>query len=527
MTKSWKTRREMNSQRARTFTDYYRAMLRRKLLMVAPALVLSVAVGVALAKLPNLYRASANISIQPAKTGDESDLSRRLSEFRQQISSHETLEAVANKYRPNEPLGTVISQMRNRISLDPGPQPGTFALSYRATDPESARRVTDELTNGLVSQNLRLPSASQSEIEALHKRAEDISQRIRELEEKEPRLLAAADLSLSPSSQPVRSSQPSAEALRAQEMTIEGLKDQQYKFQQELAEVERRITEQRQIVEQQKKGSALRDNPTYAMLIARRTDLQGQRDTLINRQELTDKHPRVLAINDQIAAINRQIEELRQQDAALVSQSPEARELASLQSERNRVKIDLEVTGRELARRLSNQSSQIAAAESPPPRRVSESPKLLPEYLALKGSYKEVASQIEDAEAKSAKAGSADVAQLRLLEPANLPVAPVSPNRTLFVSVAGGLGLALGAILALLAESRRLNSLQDARDVESYIRLPLLAEIPKTLTARERKRAWWRAKARLALGTGAAVAITFALTRFLIASDVFALIIKK
>src|SRR2546423_13283881 len=47
------TRGQMSSRRTRTLTDYHRAALRHKLLLVAPALVLVAAVGAALWKLPN------------------------------------------------------------------------------------------------------------------------------------------------------------------------------------------------------------------------------------------------------------------------------------------------------------------------------------------------------------------------------------------------------------------------------------------------------------------------------------------
>jgi succinoglycan biosynthesis transport protein ExoP len=515
----------MSSRRSRNLTDYYHAGLRHKLLLVTPALILAIAAGAALAKLPNLYRSTAIISVANVKVG-ESDLSSRLNEFRQQVTSREALEALLVKYAPHdESLETATAKMRRRISIDSEPQPGAFALSYRAADPETTREVTNELANRLVAQSLKGPSASDSELDALRKRAADLSSHLRELEAKDPRLSLEADYPAIASAQPMRSAQPSAELARAQQMTIEGLKDQQYKFQQELSDVERRISEQRQIVEQQGKGSALRDNPTYAVLIARRTDLQGQRDTLINRQELTDKHPRVLAINDQIAAINRQIEELRRQDAALVSQSPEARELASLSSERNRLKIELEVTGRELARRSSNQSVS-PALDSQPVRRDMTTSKLAQEYLGLKRSQKEVTVEIQDAEAKSRQDVGASI-QLRLVQPADLPEHPTSPDRTLLISVACILGLALGAVFAVFAESSRFNSLQDARDVEYYTRLPLLATIPKTTTAQERRSAWWRGKARIVVGTAAAVAVTFALTKHFIATDIFTLLTKN
>lgn len=516
----------MSSRRPRKLVDYYRAGIRHKLLLVTPALILITAAGASLARLPNLYKSTAIISVANPKPG-ESDLTSRLSDFKQQVTSNEALESVLAKHiTQDKSLEMSAAKMRQCVSLDIEPQSGSLALSYRAADPEIARQVTSELASGLVTQSLKTPSTSDSELEALNQRASDIASRIRELEAKDSRLSAQTDYPVVASAQPARI-QPSVEIARAQQMTIDGLKDQQYKFQQALADVERRISEQRQIVEQQGKSPGLRDNPIYAALITKRTELQGQRDTLINRQELTDKHPRVLAINDQIEAINRQIEELRRQDVAMVGQSPEARELASLSSERNRLKIELEVTGREIARRSSNQSVSPAPEPQPAaPRREAGPSKLAQEYLALRRNQKEVAARIEDIEARSRQAMGSS-AQLKVQQPADLPVRSISPDRPLVLAVAGFLGLVLGAIFVLFAESTRFNSLQDDRDVEYYTRLPLLATIPKTITARERRISLWRKNARVFIASAAAVAITFALARVFIAADIFSLITKK
>jgi capsular polysaccharide biosynthesis protein len=524
----------MNSRRPRSVADYSRAARRRKLILLFPALTLAIATAIALWELPTLYESTARMRITSVKTDGTSDLSVRLNEVRQQLTTRETLTALISKNKlSTESSEAVISQIRGRIAVEPDAsieaQSGAFTVSYRATDPETARKATNELADRLVAQSFKEPSPAVAEAQVLRKRAQDISIQLRELEEKDPWLLGVrSDLSLIKPSLPAQRSRPSPEAIRAQQMTIESLKDQQYKIQQQLEDVDRRITPQRQIVEQQKKGSALRDNPTYAVLIAKRTELQGQRDTLINRQELTDKHPRVLAINDQIAAINRQVEELRQQDAALVSQSPEARELAALESERNRLKIDLEVTGREVARRAANPPIQAAAApESSPVRRNATASKLVEQYLVLKRSYQDATSELQNAESKRQLADGASNAQLSVLGPATLPARPLSPNRPLLISIAAAVGLALGALFAFFAESRRFKSLQDARDVEYYTRLPLLAAIPRTATVSERRRARWRATARLAFATATSAIATFALTKIFIAADIFALIIKK
>ena len=515
----------MSSRRTRSIADYYRAGLRHKFLLLTPALVLAIAVAAALSKLPSLYKSTAIVTSANWKIS-ESDLASRLDELRQQVTSREALAPVVVKYALHgESLETATAKMRRRINLESASAPSSFAVSYRAEDPESARDVTAELASRLAVHSLEASPAPDSSLDRLRKSAAEISSRLRDLEEREPRLSVEAD-NPPGSSQPVRSERPSTEFVRAQQMTIEGLRDQQYKFQQQLADVERRIAEQRQLVEQQSKGSALRDNPTYAVLITKRTELQGQRDTLINRQELTDKHPRVLAINDQIAAINRQIEELRKQDLALVSQSPEARELASLLSERNRLKIELEVTDRELARRSTNQAASPSPAPQPVRRDISSS-SIAREYLGLKRTQKELASELQELEAKSVQAAPTGVLQFQLLQPADLPTSPISPNRPLLISVAVILGLALGAVFVVVSEATRFNSLQDARDVEHYTRLPLLGTIPRMLTAKELRSVRWRANARILFGAAASIAITVALTRFFIAIDIFSLITKN
>ena len=526
MRREQKSRSHAGSRRPRSLADYFRAASRQKLVLLAPGLILAIATGIALANLPNLYKSSAVLALT-SKSG-QSDLASRLGELRERVTDREVLASFVNNQTLHEPIDDVISQIRAGITLkaDVSREPGAFAICYRATDPETAQKIAAGLVDRVMAQSATPPAASDSEIATLGKRAADISAQLHALEQRDPRLLTTRpDLPGVAPLQPGRSSQLSLDVIRAQQMTIESLKDQQYKFQQELADVERRIGTQRQMVEQQEKGSMLRDNPTYAVLISRRTELQGQRDTLINRQELTDRHPRVLAINDQIGAINRQIDELRKQDSSVASQSPEARELASLESQRNRLKIDLEIAGRELTRRSTN--TPIQAAPEAQPRHDVAAPRLMQEYLGLKRSYGEVAKDLQNAEARLQRTDGADVAQLRVIEPPNLPEYPIALNRPLLIVGAAAVGLALGAIFVAFAESRRFNSLEDAGDVEYYTRLPLLASIPRTTTLSEHRRARWRVKARIAYVGGASVIATFALTKIFIAADLFALITRK
>jgi capsular polysaccharide biosynthesis protein len=475
-----------------------RATRYRKLLIVTTALVFAAAAWLALKRLPNLYEASTLINVE-SKSAEADDAARRVNAIQQQLTNRATQanaqvsEAGANGLR----------------------------ISYRAADPATAAQAVNALANELVAEYSKpTAAASPAETETLRQRALELSARLREMEERSPWLLAIKDAT--PAAP--RSATPSADALRAQQLTIESLKDRQYLIQQQLADIEQRIASVRQIVEQQKKGSGLRDNPTYAALIARRTELEGQRDTLVNRQELTDKHPRVAAIIDQIAAINRQIDELRQQDANQSSQSPEGRELRSLESERNRLKLELEINNRELARR-----STVATAPPPSPAPARESAASSPAaqaYFGLKRSYEEAMARLDSAETKLSSVAPPSET-LRVAEAAAVPQRPAGPPHWLLAVGAFGAGLALGILLAVVLESRRFATVQDARDVDLYTRLPLLAAIPKTVTDEERRLRSRRATIRLAVGAVVAVAATAALAAIFVATNIFSLISRS
>jgi capsular polysaccharide biosynthesis protein len=526
----------MSSRRPHTFSEYLSAARFHTLLIITTAIVFAVAAGLALKRQANVYEASTTIAVE-SKNGETADPARRLASLQQQLTNRARLEALIAKpglFDEAKTDGAVkesliaVMQTGTRVSES---GENCYRIASRASDPATAAKIANALAEGLTAPGAKdikptaLPvTPSSAETDALRQRAIDLSARLSELEEKSPWLLALKDAAPVASAAPApRSAAPSAEDQRAQQLTIESLKDRQYLLQQQLTDTETRLASVRQMVEQEKKGSTLRDNPTYATLINRRTELEGQRDTLINRQELTEKHPRVAAITDQIAAINRQIDELRKQDANQASQSPESRELRSLESEHNRLKLELEINNRELARR-STVASAAQPTATPAPARDSASSPVAQQYFGLKRNYEEVLARLDAAEGRQPATSSAPSEALRVLEPATEPQQPVSPNRWLIVAGAFFAGLALGAVFAIFAESRRFAMVQDSRDVDFYTRMPLLATIPKTITNDERKKQSRRAVRRLALGTALAVVATVALTAVFVATHLFSLI---
>jgi hypothetical protein len=214
-------------------------------------------------------------------------------------------------------------------------------------------------------------------------------------------------------------------------------------------------------------------------------------------------------------------------------QTQEARDLRQLESERNRVKAELEVARRAVDRQVANPprpgvvSSGAPVVASSPANRDANSARIAQDYLGLKTDYKEVLSRKQDAELKEKTIGSSKVEQFRVLDQANLPQLPIAPNRKLLMGVAAVFGLAVGIGFALVLEFRRFSSLQDVKDVEYYTRLPMLAAIPKTLTAKELAVEKQKTSRRLAFGAALAILATFALTGFFIVTNLFTLLGKK
>ena len=98
-------------------------------------------------------------------------------------------------------------------------------------------------------------------------------------------------------------------------------------------------------------------------------------------------------------------------------------------------------------------------------------------YQTALDSYNELQKKRDDSAMATGLEHKQQGEQFRVLDPANLPDKPSFPNRPLFVvgGFAGGLALRVG--LALLIEMQN-TSMRTERDVESVLRLPVLAIVP-------------------------------------------------
>ena len=308
------------------------------------------------------------------------------------------------------------------------------------------------------------------------------------------------------------------------------LNDQQYKLRQQIQEMEVRIAEQKRIVEKQKASPMGRDGSTVGALVAKRAELQGQRDNYVKTQGLTDKHPRVAVLDDQIDSINRAIAEVRRQEASAGTQTTEERELARQQSDRDRLKIELEVAERQLQRQTGaqpelNRSASGAAVPAAP--RDAGSARLARDYVSLRDSYKDITTRLQKARLEAEVIESGEVARFRIVDRANLPEMPVWPNRRLLVFISALIGLVLGIGSFLCLTLRKVTSVKDAVDVSYYTGLPLLGMVPHIATPAEKALRTTRQKLWFVVGTVVGAVVIFALSKALIIARVFEVVVRR
>jgi flagellar biosynthesis chaperone FliJ len=225
------------------------------------------------------------------------------------------------------------------------------------------------------------------------------------------------------------------------------------------------------------------DSPTKAVLIARRADLEAKRSQLL--KVFTTKHPEVREIEAQIESINNEIDKFdKEQAAKVVARAEQKRtnpQIASLEIQIASDRRELEQRQKALAE-TEAEYRKIQELINSIPMLQNEAQKINRDYDTTKSEYDGLVAQINKARQGADLYTEFGSYSFRVQDAANLPETPVAPKR-MFLYPA----LAAGLAIALAVEARYLFTVRDARDVEHYMRLPLLVTVPQIVTEQEQR----------------------------------------
>jgi hypothetical protein len=194
---------------------------------------------------------------------------------------------------------------------------------------------------------------------------------------------------------------------------------------------------------------------------------------------MTDKHPDVIRLRQEIAQLESQKEEAGQGEDAPLSLAQE-----NAKAEEQRAALRVAASQKEIER-LQSQVSEVE-------QRIADTPRVAEQLASLEREYEHLFNSYQQYSGKRLEAGvAADMERrqkgekFRVLEAAVPSPQPASPNRPVFLLLGLILGSLAGAGVGLLAEVTDL-SFHDSRSLQSRLGIPVLAAVPPVLLESDR-----------------------------------------
>jgi succinoglycan biosynthesis transport protein ExoP len=456
--------------------DLVRILRRRIWWFALPSGVgMAIALGVALG-LPPVYEAATTILIEPATIREDivqstvvTDKESRFQQTRLRLFARDSLAAVIDEFElyadDSAPMEKLIARMRGDITIEPilpqvvdpraAIEINSVRVAFRSAKPKLSAEVANRLARDYIRVNLEARAADAQgtsdflESELVREEVElgRILQQVSDFKEQHVGELP--------------------EQLTQNRVRLERLlRDQTYKrgdlegARNQIALIQRQFQEIR--------GGA--DNPSDPL---RRKVALEQELVQLRDAGYTEKHPDVRMIQAQLAGVAATLEEAPAQEEQRPPMSHAETKLMD-ELRNNEVKVNV------LSLEVERLAEEIATVES----RLENTPKRAAELAQLEARARSHEDAITHFRAKKAMADIARSLEskqkgekFRVIESAEPPREPVSPNRPLVFVVGAALGLLTGIALLVVREvsDSRVHTIDE---LHQALPLPVLAAVP-------------------------------------------------
>jgi succinoglycan biosynthesis transport protein ExoP len=511
--------------RQRTPGELAAMVWRRKWVIVLPTLAVAAAVAAVVWRLPNVYESTTLLTVRPASIStsavpqlSDSDLSIRISNINQEVTSRSTLEPMIARYdlyaaerRRGASMDELVERMRTRdikftLNTTRNDITNGFYLSFRGQEPRTTQAVTEALASKFVTTQTQAAGIdAQNTKQFFTERLNQAKEKLDEIDRRRLDFMQRNILSLPSEMQ----------SLIGQ---LAGLREEQKARISEIGRLNDQVAANNKLIADLSKSNEQgveefiaqmqdpKSTPAYAELVKRRAELKSQREEM--SVTLKPPAPEMRANQKQIDEIQRQMDEMVEEHKQKVADQRKRltervdTRLTSYQGENARMAGEL----KRQQSLLAQNEAQIASIE----QRLNGVPTsevgleaINREYQSAKAVYDETVEQQNKAETIAEVAGRAQGESIAVIDPASLPEQPVAPKRPMLMLLGLFAGLACGVALAAAFELPRLLTVQTAEDAQHYTGLPVLVTLPVLLTEREERR--MRAR-RYALAAAAVVA---------------------
>lgn len=512
--------------RQRKLGEYARIALKRKWMIILPTLAIGLAIGYVVFRLPDIYESSTLIVVKPSTLPNsvvpmitEEALTRELASISQVVTSRSSLQPLVEKYdlykeerRRGEAMEVIIDQMLKGITVKVNTSrndiTNAFNITYRGRDPKTTQAVArelaskyiDEQTNGTNNAGTSAKNFIEEQVRIAKEEVDKIdTERLTYLQQNMNNLPSQAQALVGR----LTALHEEQKALIAESGR---LRDLAAAYRSQLGDITKSY-------EQEKLLSA--ENTTdpkttaaWAGLVSRRSDYEGELQLLLSQYK--EKHPDILAKRKQIEDIKSQQAQMIDEWKARIEERKQKLEqladprLLTIRTNISMVEGDMDRQSRLLAE-TQRQIAELNVRINAIPTAEVGLQGLDREYQTRKTNYDNLLLQQQKIVVGADAAREQQGGGIQVVDPANLPEKPVAPKRLAMTAGGFGLGLALGLMLVLAFELRRLFTIQTTEDAKHYTGLPVLASISEMLTPAEALAIPRRQKLALAAGVASAV----------------------
>ena len=503
---------ELQEQKSRGIEEYWSIVRRHRWLILLSIFVCWATVWGIGWLLPATYQSEALILVVDQKVTSELvppnvsvSLQDQLQSMTQQILSRTQLQGIINRYHlytkhggllaifePTDP----VDQMRKDISITPVEVPGrngdltAFKIYYMGPTPALAQQVNSELTSAFIDQNMKSQQElSQSTTSFFDTQLADARAKLEEQGAK-VRAFKAQHVGELPDQL-----QSNVQILSGVQNQLEGTQRALDRAQQQKLYLESIVQQYESVQTDLGNGDSAETPPALDK------ELKNLRMQLAaERAQYTDNYPDVVALKDQIAKtekLKKQIEgeittnqksgkTSKDSDVSMAGAGFQNGVPTPMMQIQSQLKANqLEIQGlQKLERQLQGRVAEYQARLNMTPATEQALADISRGYNESQKNYDSLLAKQSQSQLATSLEQNQQGQQFRLLDPAQLPDKPASPNHILLSLGGLILGIAVGVGLTALLE------LTDARvrseeDLEGLVAARVLVGIPRISTPKE------------------------------------------
>jgi len=477
------------------FSKLFSGFYRHKGLVFAVSLIVFLLAAYIAATMPNVYRSKTLILITPQRIPANfvaptvtTGVAERINAITQEILSRTRLESIIKEFGLFPGGGGVtmedrVGMFRGSIRLDIR-RNDAFEIAYDSGSPETAMKVANRLASLFIEQNLQVREQQaigttnfiNAEAERLRKELEEQESLVTRYKvEHRFELPDQLDANL-------RLVDQLRQELKGNTSTLSSMQERMGSLQKQLVEANTPLAANSRTGESEVKLNL----PANQKIQIRQKEL----DSLLIRY--SEKHPDVMRLRAEIASLEKDLDsekaKAKKTGPARESTDNPLKQLIEEQIDSLKSSISaIQASNGELRDSIAVYQKRVEGT----PLRGIELTKVTRTYDITLRKYQDLLAKGLESQLSENLEKKQKGEQFQVIDPANLPLSPVKPNRPfiLFGGLAAGV---LGGLAAAFLWDLLDRSFKNSDDLASFIDLPILATIPSIVTrgaVLERRRA--------------------------------------